>query len=356
MNVLFFNYACYADILFPGIYIAAGEIKPHLLVIENIFYAGISLVIGWYLNKKIEKYYNCMAIAGLALLGYILLERHWQVSASYLILGNNLIKTLLLPLVLILPFISNNIFKFSKKELFTKFGLISFILFCFLFSLAALLIANSFASYLVFLAVVLSQLFIKQINKTARPAIVLTIVASIVFATGYVSIKYPGRISRLYEEYFNDSNSGMVYQSRISIETINFGGLTGKSIGSTDLAEVPDVSSDYTLVLVGKQFGYIGLTYFLLLYFIFFYALYLSIKSLPHSQYKLLAGAGLIFMFAPFLLQTIRILNLFPFIPSYKIPFLSMRWDYSHFIALAFILKTIYMNRRKQTKESVQMQ
>ena len=175
---------------------------------------------------------------------------------------------------------------------------------------------------LVIASVFVMVVLLKGIKKSIILFLILAIIASSFLLWNYFLKPYQkDRItSFLNPTVYSKSSGYQVIQSKIAIGA---GGINGKGFlkGSQSKYKfLPTRHTDFIVSLLGEEFGFLGITFFLLLYFLFFYR-QLSFITESADEYHLvylLLG----FIFFQFLINIFMSMGLIPIL-GLPLPFVS---------------------------------
>jgi rod shape determining protein RodA len=174
----------------------------------------------------------------------------------------------------------------------------------------------------VFASLFLTAVLLKGIKKSIIVFLIITITFSSFLLWNYFLKPYQkDRItSFLNPEKYSRSSGYQIIQSKIAIGA---GGINGKGYlkGSQSKYKfLPTRHTDFIISLLGEEFGFLGISFFLLLYFIFFYRQFSFITESEEelNLAYLLLGA----VFFQFLINVLMSIGLIPIL-GLPLPFVS---------------------------------
>jgi rod shape determining protein RodA len=140
-----------------------------------------------------------------------------------------------------------------------------------------------------------------------------------------------------------ENGQGIGYQLRLSILASGSGIITGKGFYDGVVA-VPEAHSDFIFTVIGEEFGFVGSSLVLCLYFVLIYKI-VTIVLKNKGEYEILVGAGVISMLTFHIFENIgMVIGLVP-ITGIPLPLLS----YGGSSVLATILALSIINNISAT-------
>jgi rod shape determining protein RodA len=172
------------------------------------------------------------------------------------------------------------------------------------------------------LSFLLFAVLIKKIKKTIIIVSLILVVSGTTFAWIHVLKPYQkGRIfSFVNPEKYKKSSGYQVIQSKIALGS---GGLTGKGYLKGSQSQynfLPTRHTDFIISVLGEEFGFLGLSFLLMLYFILFYRQFNFRIHSSERFYFVFLFTGLIFI--QFLVNTLMCVGYLP-IMGVPLPFVS---------------------------------
>lgn len=195
---------------------------------------------------------------------------------------------------------------------------------------------------LIFASLFVISVLLKGIKKSIIIFLIIVIFISSFFLWNYVLKPYQKDriVSFLNPELYSQSSGYQVIQSKIAIGA---GGISGKGYlnGSQSKYKfLPVRHTDFIISLLGEEFGFLGISFFLLLYFIFFYRQFIFITEIEEELNLLYLLLGLVlFQFL------INVLMSIGFIPILGLPLPFVSYGGSSLLAF-FILEGIIFKIR----------
>ncbi|MDR1522155.1 MAG: FtsW/RodA/SpoVE family cell cycle protein [Streptococcaceae bacterium] len=197
--------------------------------------------------------------------------------------------------------------KFLERKIASDLFLIGKLILATLPILILLKLQNDFGTILVFLAILCGMILLSGISwKILLPAIlvILLLIGIFIFLiTNNVGRKVlqKAHILQNYQlvridswlDPFSDAN-GQSYQQKQSLLAIGSGGLFGKGFNKTQVY-IPIRESDMIFTVIGENFGFMGSTLVILLYFLLIYHM-IKITFESNNQFYTYIAAGLIMM------------------------------------------------------------
>lgn len=212
-----------------------------------------------------------------------------------------------------------------------------------------------FGTSLVILAILVGMVFVSGITWRLLVPMATAIVG--VFGTLlYLAVYNPAvleklgvaeyQLARIYSwlnpwEYA--SNEG--YQLVQSMTAIGSGGLTGKGFGNQEVY-IPEAHSDFVFCIIGEEWGFIGGSLLILLYFMLIYR-WARLALETRSEYSAYVAVGIISMFTFHILENIGMtIGLLP-ITGIPLPFVSYGGSslWSSLMALGLMFSISYENK-----------
>jgi len=175
---------------------------------------------------------------------------------------------------------------------------------------------------IIFASLLITAIFLKGIKKSIIVFLIITIILSSFLIWNYFLKPYQkDRItSFLNPEKFSHSSGYQIIQSKIAIGA---GGISGKGYlkGSQSKYKfLPTRHTDFIISLLGEEFGFLGISFFLLLYFIFFYRQFSFITESEEQMNLVYLLLGTIFF--QFLINVLMSIGLIPIL-GLPLPFVS---------------------------------
>ncbi|MFI8684889.1 FtsW/RodA/SpoVE family cell cycle protein [Rossellomorea sp. NPDC077527] len=183
---------------------------------------------------------------------------------------------------------------------------------------------------MVIMCIMIGLIFISGINKYILfflSLIGVSSIASLVWVFIYrpeVLLSFMGQyqLDRIYSWLDPFGNGqGIGYQLRLSILASGSGKMMGKGFTDGQVA-VPEAHSDFIFTVIGEEFGFVGSSIVLCLYFILIYKI-ITIVLRNKGQYEILVGAGVISMLTFHIFENVgMVIGLVP-ITGIPLPMLS---------------------------------
>lgn len=199
-----------------------------------------------------------------------------------------------------------------------------FIKLCFIIGLPFILIAlqPDMGTALILTSLFLITVLLKGIKKSIVVFLIIAILISSFFIWNYLLKPYQkDRItSFLNPEIYSKSSGYQIIQSKIAIGA---GGISGKGFlkGSQSKYKfLPTRHTDFIISLLGEEFGFLGISFFLLLYFIFFYRQFTFITESEEEFTLVYLLLG--FIIFQFLINVLMSMGLIPIL-GLPLPFVS---------------------------------
>jgi len=175
---------------------------------------------------------------------------------------------------------------------------------------------------MIFSSLFITTVFLKGIKKSIVIFLIITIIlSSFLFWNYFLKPYQKDRITSFVNpEKYSKSSGYQIIQSKIAIGA---GGISGKGYlkGSQSKYKfLPTRHTDFIISLLGEEFGFLGISFFLLLYFIFFYRQF-SFNTEIEEQFNLvylMLGT----LFFQFLINVLMSMGLIPIL-GLPLPFVS---------------------------------
>ncbi len=214
----------------------------------------------------------------------------------------------------------------------------------------SILSAFNFYTFFIWLIIIVSVLYLKKI-KLWHFILIIIINLSLGSVSPLLWNKLEPyqqkRILTLFD--VNSDPQGAGYQVIQSQVAIGSGGFSGKGLGQgkqTHLKFLPEQKTDFIFSVIGEEWGFIGVAFVLLLYFLM---VYLSIKSAYRSnnQYSTLVIIGLTgVLFFHVVINIAMTVGLMP-VTGLPLPFLSYGGS---FLTSCFIIVGLIFNMNRKTE------
>ncbi|WP_066187979.1 FtsW/RodA/SpoVE family cell cycle protein [Gracilibacillus timonensis] len=190
-------------------------------------------------------------------------------------------------------------------------------------------------SFLVLVAIVLCMILVSGIQWKVLLTLCITAVVAI-GAFVFLYISFPEEIGQFADDYgfdhvesrFSawldpDSNTqGDSYQLNLTMRAIGSGQLSGKGLSELEVPGIPERQTDMVFSAIAEQFGFIGSSLLILLFFMLIYRL-IQIGLQSTDPFGSLVMAGMIGMFTYQIFQNVGMsINLLP-ITGLPLPFIS---------------------------------
>lgn len=194
---------------------------------------------------------------------------------------------------------------------------------------ASLLIEPLYVLPFIFISVIIQYFRTKRIQRNIFVSLIIFVAMSLfVFSVDFVydEVLEPhqkDRIEVLFNDDVNMQKEG--YNLNQSMIAIGSGGLTGKGFlegTQTKGGFVPEQHSDYIFTTVGEEWGFVGSTFVILIYVIFFLRLVYLAEN-QKTKFSRVYGYGVVtLLFTHFFVNITMLIKLFPTI-GVPLPFFS---------------------------------
>lgn len=212
---------------------------------------------------------------------------------------------------------------------------------------------NDFGTFLVFLMIAAGIILVSGVScKIILPAFLIIIVVAVGVVAMVMNPKGQELLGTLFSQYqinrflawlhpFENTQTFSLQQSRALI-AIGIGGLFGHGLGVANI-NVPVRESDMIFTVIGEDFGFIGATLVILLYFILIYRM-IRVTLQSNNQFYLFISTGFIMMILFHVFENIgAVIGLVP-LTGIPLPFISQGGSalISNIIGLGLILSIKY--------------
>lgn len=195
-----------------------------------------------------------------------------------------------------------------------------------------IILQNDLGTTLVFLIIFLGAVFVSGITwHLITPSFLLMAALGILLlflviynrdfllAIGFQDYQF-ARIDSWLEPFGNTANES--YQLAQSLKAIGSGGMTGKGFGIFEVY-VPVRESDMIFATIGENFGFLGSSFIILLYFLLIFQM-VAIAFQTHDGFYVAIVAGIVSMYTFHIFENIGMsIGLLP-LTGIPLPFLSM--------------------------------
>lgn len=212
----------------------------------------------------------------------------------------------------------------SDFLLLSKIGLVTFI------PLFFIMLQPDAGTGMVIVSIMAGMLFISGLNKKFILSVLATAL-SLLLSFAYIflyktelllTFMSQYQLNRIYSWLDPFGNAqGIGYQLRLSILSIGSGTITGKGFANGKVA-VPEAHSDFIFTVIGEEFGFMGTSLVLCLYFILIYKI-ITISLRNKGEYEILIAAGVVSMLTFHIFENVgMVIGLVP-ITGIPLPLLS---------------------------------
>ena len=194
-----------------------------------------------------------------------------------------------------------------------------------------------------------------SVSDNRRYKIIVVGLAMFLLFSGFIYsiLSHPYKVKRIKAAYaFQIEPSGKGYQTRISLEDVRAGGLTGLGLGSFAKEKfvehyyvMPYTVTTFMLQVTARQMGYCGIALVVSLIGLLAYCGWHLARKAHNDFERILKIGALMFLLLQAFFSIARTLNLIPLMPSHSIPFFSYG---AHVTLAAFvILGVLFSNEIK---------
>ena len=192
-------------------------------------------------------------------------------------------------------------------------------------------------------AIVLGMAVSARHNRRYPISVVALALLLLFSVLSYSVISHPYRLERIKAAYaYHVEPLGEGYQTRLSLEDVSAGGLTGLGLGSFSgekFAEhyyvMPYTVTTFMLQVTARQMGFCGIALVISLVGLLAYCGWHLARKAQSDFERMLKTGALLFLLLQAFFSVARTLNLLPLMPSHCIPFFSYG---AHTTVAAFVV------------------
>ena len=212
---------------------------------------------------------------------------------------------------------------------------------------------NDFGTFLVFLVIAAGVILVSGVSwKIILPVLLVTIIVTAGIIALVMNPKGQELLGTVFSQYqinrflawlhpFENTQTFSLQQSRALI-AIGIGGLFGQGFGVANI-NVPVRESDMIFTVIGEDFGFVGATLVILLYFILIYRM-IHVTFQSNNQFYIFISTGIIMMILFHVFENIgAVIGLVP-LTGIPLPFISQGGSalISNIIGLGLVLSMKY--------------